>query len=295
MSFWQSMPDWPAAALQLDGDLHRGVPGRAVARLVLRRYRDQLWPAGAAGSLHRLRHVGAAAGRTGRGPPPGAGAGTQARTDSGSPSRTAPRSAPAGWWSRPASTLFANRPAIAAGLPSELASHTGDHRDFRRFRGARVLVVGGGQSALECAALLQESGAQGRSGSPAGSPDTGCMAASTTGCSAGTPGWCTRPPTSAPWDCPGWWRCPICSGGCRGGPRIRSPTGRSVPLVPPGCRPRLAEVPIRLGASVVCRDPAGRAAARHLRRRRHADRGPPALRHRIPGGHHALPVPDGRR
>jgi FAD-dependent urate hydroxylase len=56
--------------------------------------------------------------------------------------------------------LFANRPAVAAGLPPELVSHTGDHRDFRRFRGARVLVVGGGQSALECAALLQESGAR---------------------------------------------------------------------------------------------------------------------------------------
>jgi FAD-dependent urate hydroxylase len=56
--------------------------------------------------------------------------------------------------------LFANRPAVAAGLPPGLASHTGDHRDFRRFRGARVLVVGGGQSALECAALLQESGAR---------------------------------------------------------------------------------------------------------------------------------------
>ena len=56
--------------------------------------------------------------------------------------------------------LFANRPPIAAGLPSELASHTGDHRDFSRFRGARVLVVGGGQSALECAALLHESGAR---------------------------------------------------------------------------------------------------------------------------------------
>jgi hypothetical protein len=55
--------------------------------------------------------------------------------------------------------LFANRPEVAAGLPPELASHTGDHRDFRRFRGARVLVVGGGQSALECAALLHESGA----------------------------------------------------------------------------------------------------------------------------------------
>jgi FAD-dependent urate hydroxylase len=56
--------------------------------------------------------------------------------------------------------LFADRPAVAAGLPPELASHTGDHRDFRRFRGAEVLVVGGGQSALECAALLHESGAR---------------------------------------------------------------------------------------------------------------------------------------
>ncbi len=56
--------------------------------------------------------------------------------------------------------LFANRPPIGAELPSELASHTGEHRDFLRFRGQRVLVVGGGQSALECAALLHESGAQ---------------------------------------------------------------------------------------------------------------------------------------
>lgn len=55
---------------------------------------------------------------------------------------------------------FANRPAVAAGLPPELASHTGDHRDFSGFSGTRVLVVGGGQSALECAALLHESGAR---------------------------------------------------------------------------------------------------------------------------------------
>jgi cation diffusion facilitator CzcD-associated flavoprotein CzcO len=55
---------------------------------------------------------------------------------------------------------FVNRPAIAAGLPPELASHTGDHRDFNGFSGSRVLVVGGGQSALECAALLHESGAR---------------------------------------------------------------------------------------------------------------------------------------
>jgi FAD-dependent urate hydroxylase len=55
---------------------------------------------------------------------------------------------------------FANRPSVAACLPPELASHTSDHRDFRRFSGAKVLVVGGGQSALECAVLLHESGAQ---------------------------------------------------------------------------------------------------------------------------------------
>jgi hypothetical protein len=54
---------------------------------------------------------------------------------------------------------FAHRPAIAAGLPAELASHTADHRDFAPFAGRRVLVVGGGQSALESAALLFESGA----------------------------------------------------------------------------------------------------------------------------------------
>jgi len=54
---------------------------------------------------------------------------------------------------------FAHRPAVAGGLPPELASHTGDHRDLSTFSGARVLVVGGGQSALESAALLTEHGA----------------------------------------------------------------------------------------------------------------------------------------
>jgi FAD-dependent urate hydroxylase len=55
---------------------------------------------------------------------------------------------------------FAHRPAVAEGLPPGLASHTSDHRDLGKFRGARVLVIGGGQSALESAALLTESGAQ---------------------------------------------------------------------------------------------------------------------------------------
>jgi FAD-dependent urate hydroxylase len=55
---------------------------------------------------------------------------------------------------------FASRPAYAEELPAEVASHTGEHTDFGRFSGARVLVVGGGQSALEAAALLHENGAQ---------------------------------------------------------------------------------------------------------------------------------------
>jgi hypothetical protein len=55
---------------------------------------------------------------------------------------------------------FARRPPQLAGLPPELASHTGDHRDLSRFAGQRLLVVGGGQSALESAALLTEAGAE---------------------------------------------------------------------------------------------------------------------------------------
>lgn len=55
---------------------------------------------------------------------------------------------------------FVHRPAVADGLPPELASHTADHRDLSTFSGARVIVVGGGQSALESAALLAEHSAQ---------------------------------------------------------------------------------------------------------------------------------------
>ncbi|HEX8691983.1 MAG TPA: NAD(P)-binding domain-containing protein [Longimicrobium sp.] len=55
---------------------------------------------------------------------------------------------------------FARRPAEARGLPAERASHVSEHRDLSVFRGRRVLVVGGGQSALESAALLHEAGAE---------------------------------------------------------------------------------------------------------------------------------------
>jgi|GraSoi_2013_60cm_1033757.scaffolds.fasta_scaffold00100_2 hypothetical protein len=55
---------------------------------------------------------------------------------------------------------FAWRPPQFAALPNSLASHTSEHRDFRRFAGKQVLVIGSGQSALESAALLYESGAE---------------------------------------------------------------------------------------------------------------------------------------
>jgi pyridine nucleotide-disulfide oxidoreductase len=55
---------------------------------------------------------------------------------------------------------FANLPPAADGLPPELVSHSSEHQDLSRFSGRRVLVVGGGQSALESAALLHEGGAQ---------------------------------------------------------------------------------------------------------------------------------------
>ena len=55
---------------------------------------------------------------------------------------------------------FAWRPPQFAGLPPALVSHTVDHSDLGVFEGQRVAVVGGGQSALESAALLAEAGAE---------------------------------------------------------------------------------------------------------------------------------------
>src|SRR5438552_2507084 len=54
---------------------------------------------------------------------------------------------------------FAWRPPEFDIIPRELASHSSEHRDLRRFVGQRVIVIGGGQSALESAALLHEAGA----------------------------------------------------------------------------------------------------------------------------------------
>jgi thioredoxin reductase len=55
---------------------------------------------------------------------------------------------------------FPRIPEIFRGLPSSLVSHSVTHRDLGGFAGKRMLVVGGGQSALESGALLHEAGAE---------------------------------------------------------------------------------------------------------------------------------------
>ena len=50
-------------------------------------------------------------------------------------------------------------PDEIARLPVELRSHSADHFDFSRFKDKKVVVIGGGQSGLETAAILREEGA----------------------------------------------------------------------------------------------------------------------------------------
>lgn len=50
-------------------------------------------------------------------------------------------------------------PAQLGGLPDDLLTHTAKHIELDDFKGRKVAVVGAGQSALEAAALLHETGA----------------------------------------------------------------------------------------------------------------------------------------
>jgi len=54
---------------------------------------------------------------------------------------------------------YAHRPEPYTSLPAGLVSHSCDHKDFSRFKGKHIVVIGAGQSAIEYAALLHEVGA----------------------------------------------------------------------------------------------------------------------------------------
>jgi hypothetical protein len=55
---------------------------------------------------------------------------------------------------------FATRPEVFDDVPPAMASHSADHNDLSCFAGKSVAVIGGGQSAIESAALLREAGAE---------------------------------------------------------------------------------------------------------------------------------------
>ena len=57
-------------------------------------------------------------------------------------------------------THFDYVPENLAAVPAEFLSHSSRHHDVEQFRGREVIVIGGGSSALDWAALLQEAGAQ---------------------------------------------------------------------------------------------------------------------------------------
>lgn len=57
-------------------------------------------------------------------------------------------------------SAFAARPAAFDHVPAALATHTSEGPSLSRFVNKRVIVIGGGQSALETAALLHEVGAE---------------------------------------------------------------------------------------------------------------------------------------
>jgi cation diffusion facilitator CzcD-associated flavoprotein CzcO len=57
-------------------------------------------------------------------------------------------------------THFEHVPDSLAHLPAEFLSHSARHHDVEQFRGRNIVVIGGGSSALDWAALLSEAGAQ---------------------------------------------------------------------------------------------------------------------------------------
>ena len=111
--------------------------------------------------VHQLRPVvrRRAGARPGRGPgdrgrpaPRGFAVGLADRRDAGPGTWS--------WRRRPEWSTSPGCRRVLTGLPTAVCTHASAHDDLSVFAGQRVVVVGGGQAALESAALLHEQGAQ---------------------------------------------------------------------------------------------------------------------------------------
>jgi FAD-dependent urate hydroxylase len=148
---------------------------------------------------------------------------------------------------------FMYRPEPFASLPSSVMSHAYDHDDLAGFAGRRVAVIGSGQSALECAALLHEHAAEvevlARADSVHWLPDDTVPVAAATGF-AWRPS-VPLPPTDVGGVVTGW---------AAAAPDVfrRLPAGKQPDMAfrairPAGSgwlRPRLSDVPITCGVTV---------------------------------------------
>ena len=175
-------------------------------------------------------------------------------------------------------------------LPRELASHVADHRDYEHFEGRRVVIVGGGQSALESAAIMHEQGVDvevlARQKQVFWLHGDGLID------SLGK----AAPLFYAPTDVGpiGISRLVATPNVFRHFPRPAFDVIAARAIRPAGAswlKPRMADVPITAEHLRAGGDPVGRQALPAPVRRQQAPGGPPAVRHRLPGRRPPLPVP----
>jgi FAD-dependent urate hydroxylase len=151
---------------------------------------------------------------------------------------------------------FPWRPPPLANLPPDLVSHSSDHAELGTLSGKTVMVVGAGQSALESAALLHESGAEVEI--VARSPGIVWLAGEHPPSVRARMARRMMPPTDVGGRLTGWMA--AAPELMRRVPKsLRSEVTRRC-VVPAGAawlRPRLAQVPIVLGRGVAEAAPAG--------------------------------------
>ena len=208
MSFWRTMPkgmllrsNWTATSIaEYDGPL--SLDSYCTETGI------RLPPAGSARPVHRLRHVGAepCRPRTSTAAPSSGSSATV--TVSSSPWTTSDRLAARRVVVAAGIAAFVHRPAVTEGLPSELVSHTSEHDDLGRLPRQTVLVVGGGQSALESAALLHESGADVEVAGPRRPSELAARRQVPPHARHAGRRWCTPRPTSGRWASPASSPCP---------------------------------------------------------------------------------------